>query len=618
MPEQSGRDTAVFSGRSPGGTPESDRCRRFRGAGTVLLRDEAEGSWLAFLRPEAVLVARRLSEVVPVLEEVETASRKGWYAAGLVCYEAAPAFDRAMQTRRLDGLPLVWFGLYREARIMQPTFTDPVTPTAWPERWNPDISEDDYRRAVTRIRGYIEAGDTYQVNFTFRLRAESAVDPWEFFRRLQCLQPAAYGAAVCLGEQVIVSVSPELFFRLEGSRVVCRPMKGTRKRGRYPDEDRRLCQQLVTSPKERAENVMIVDMVRNDLSRIASRGSVAVPALFEAEKLPTLWQMTSTVECRTSARIPDIFAALFPAASVTGAPKIRTMSIIAELERSPRGVYTGSLGYVAPGRRAQFNVAIRTAVLDRTKVEYGVGGGIVWDSSVSGEYTEAWAKAAVLVDHPGDFLLLETLRWEAESGYFFEREHLDRLMESADYFGFSVQVDRIRRRLHEATASFETKMRRVRVLAGPRGEIRVEDSPLDEPFRDYPEEGGQRWIVRVAQQPVSSEDRFLYHKTTQRGVYRRARQAEPQADDVILWNERGELTESTCANIVLNLGGRLVTPPVSAGLLGGVYRRILIRQGRIQEALLPVEALKNARAVYLINSVRGWIACRIGESDAAG
>lgn len=570
-----------------------------------------------FLWPEAVLVARRLSEVVPLLGEVESASRKGWYAAGLICYEAAPAFDRAMKVRRPPELPLVWFGLYREVRTMPPIPADPAT-AAGPESWKPDTSEGDYRRAVKRIRAYIEAGDTYQVNFTFRLRAECTMDPWAFFRRLQRRQPAAYGAAVWLGEQVIVSVSPELFFRLEGSRVVCRPMKGTRKRGRYPDEDRRLCRELVTSAKERAENVMIVDMVRNDLSRIASRGSVAVPALFEAEKLPTLWQMTSTVECHTSASIPDIFTALFPAASVTGAPKIRAMSIIAELEYSPRGAYTGSLGYVAPGRRAQFNVAIRTAVLNRTGVEYGVGGGIVWDSSVAGEYTEAWAKAAVLMDpDPGDFCLLETLRWEAESGYLFAREHLDRLTESADYFGFPLQRDRIRQRLHKASAWFATTMRRVRLLVGPRGEIRIEDSPLDEPFRDYPGGGGRDWIVQVAQQPVSTADRFLYHKTTRREVYERARQEAPQADDVILWNERGELTESTCANVVLDLDGRLMTPAVSAGLLPGVYRGVLLRQGRIQEALLPLEALQTARAVYLINSVRGWIPCRLGEPDSA-
>ena len=322
-----------------------------------------------------VISAQRIADVLPALRAVEAAVDTGFCAAGFISYEAAAGLDDALVTRPSATLPLVWFGLYRSLDFEPATpegLTLPADGTFSLGRWRVGTNPRCYRRAIAAVQEYIAAGDTYQVNFTFRLRAAFSGNPWRWFTRLCAAQQANYAAYIDLGDQVICSVSPELFFSLEGSHITCRPMKGTFPRGRSSAQDRAAARRLRQSLKNRAENAMIVDMMRNDLGRIARPGTLAVASAFDVERYPTLWQMTSTVTAETSASVVDILRALFPCASVTGAPKVRTMQIIAQLETQPRGLYTGAIGYVLPGRRAQFNVAIRTAVIDRTRRRRGI------------------------------------------------------------------------------------------------------------------------------------------------------------------------------------------------------------------------------------------------------
>ena len=580
---------------------------RVAAAGTALLHDAAHEQWLLFEHPETILSAHSISEVLPVLREVAAACEKGLFAAGFVAYEAAPAFDPAFPGREpAPALPLAWFGLYHAPAII--ALPDPPAPASLPS-WTPNIDRNCYNAALARIRDYIAAGDSYQVNYTLRLITQLNEPPWPLFLRLQHAQRAPFGAFVNTGADILCSASPELHFALDGSRITCRPMKGTRPRGRWPAEDTAVREALHTSVKDRAENVMIVDMVRNDLGRIAAPGSVVTSSLFDIEVFPTVWQMTSTVRADTSASLPDIFRALFPCASVTGAPKIRAMQIIDELEPAPRGIYTGSIGFVAPHRRAQFNVAIRTARvrLSDGRAEYGTGGGIVWDSATDDEYAECLAKAAILSDPGTPFQLLETLRWEPPAGYLLEDRHLRRLMESAAYFGFALDADHVRRDLLAAASRFPPAPRRVRLLAARNGELRIEHVDAAGEFNATPNSSTTVWPLALAAEPVSSSNRFLFHKTTRREVYESARQGRPDADDVILWNERGEVTESTIANVVARFEDEWVTPPVSCGLLGGVFREELLQQGVLRERVLTPDDLAKADAVWLINSVRGWI-----------
>jgi para-aminobenzoate synthetase/4-amino-4-deoxychorismate lyase len=477
------------------------------------------------------------------------------------------------------------------------------------DNWTPSLTRADYDADIDRIKAHIAAGDTYQVNYTFRLRSPFTDDPRSLFQQLVGAEDSGYAAFIDAGAHAICSVSPELFFRLEGTTLTSRPMKGTVPRGRFSVEDRERAEWLRTSEKNRSENIMIVDMIRNDIGRVAETGSVAVPRLFDVERYPTVWQMTSTVTGRTSADVSAIMAAMFPCASITGAPKARTMQIIAELESTPRGLYTGCIGFIAPGRRAQFSVAIRTAVIDRQAqlAEYGVGGGVVWESEASSEYAECLTKARVLTESRPAVTLLETILWETveggmpehkKAGYFLLDRHLERLRESAAYFDMPFGVERAIGSLANSAPDHSAAPSIVRLLLSADGSIRCESTPLIEsalPVR-----------LTLAPTPVDSADVFLFHKTTHRSVYEAARAARPGADDVVLWNERGEITETTIANIVVDIDGEMFTPPVSCGVLAGTFRAALVAAGTVQERVITIEMLQQCRQIYVINSVRRW------------
>jgi len=589
-------------------------------AGLVLLqaRDAAgKVRWRRFDKPEEIVAAGRIDEVVPALRKVEEAVENGLHAAGFIAYEAAPAFDPALVAYP-DVTPLLWFGLYGNPVELDDFVvldadggargaSAPRTARRAVSAWEPSVSREEYGRAIARIRDYISAGDTYQVNYTFRLQTQFRGDPLTFFGMLRRAQSVSHGAYVDTGEKIICSVSPELFFRLDGRHIESRPMKGTAARGLTWEQDEEAEQRLRESRKNRAENVMIVDMVRNDLGRIAECGTVEARSLFDVERYQTVLQMTSTVEAETGAGYVEIFNALFPPASITGAPKVRTMEIIRELESTPRGVYTGCIGYMAPGRRAEFNVAIRTVEIDRTTgmARYGTGGGIVWDSLAEEEYDECCTKASVLMTSNPPFSLLETLLWERNGGYFLLEEHLERLKRSAAYFAFPADIGAVRRRLDEIAAGFAGGRYRVRLLVDEGGKINVQALPLAEDGGGLPV--SQAWRVGMAGTPINVNDPFLYHKTTRRDVYEEARAEFPHLDDVILWNERGEITESTVANVIARIDGEWVTPPVACGLLAGTYRARLLREGRLRERVISKEDLARAEDVCLVNAVRGWV-----------
>ncbi|MCP4749637.1 MAG: aminodeoxychorismate synthase component I [Proteobacteria bacterium] len=556
---------------------------------------------LRFDNPVEVIQVTTPNEVPDRLRYLETVvERDKLHAAGFITYEAAPAFDEALSVCPSGELPLVCFGLYKEAEVIEPPRV--VEKAYSMGEWIPSVSHEDYHRSITEIKDYIKIGDTYQVNFTLRLHSRFSGDPLSYFFDLIEGQRSEYAAFVDLGSCAICSASPELFFDLENNVLTSKPMKGTFPRGRTLEEDVELRRQLASSEKNRAENIMIVDMVRNDMGRIAETGSVNVASLFDVETYPYVLQMTSTVESRVARPFSEVVKALFPCASITGAPKVRTMEIIRELESTPRGIYTGAIGFLSPGGRAQFNVAIRTVTINRMSglAEYGVGGGIVWDSDAEEEYRECLTKAAILHGGRKPFKLFESLLWDPEDGYFLLGEHLDRLSGSARYFGFELDLNEIVEALEKTGKSLPGMGAKVRLLVDDKGKIVLETDSLTGVK-------STNLKVGIARAAVDSSDPFLYHKTTRRDVFENARKEFPECDDVLLWNEKGEITESCRANVVVALEGELVTPRLECGLLAGTYRRHLLETNRIKEGIVTVDDLKRAEKVFLINSVRRWM-----------
>ena len=554
---------------------------------------------LRFDWPVRILAATQLEEIHVLLQAAEAAAESGYWVALMLCYEAAPAFDSALKTRTTGPLPLAWAAVFeapREDRINLAEGNYNVGP------WTPLVTRPDFGDAIARIHELIARGDTYQVNYTFPLTAPFAGDSYSWYLDLCAAQGATYCAYFDLGRFKVLSLSPELFFEQAGRNIQTRPMKGTIKRGRWPGEDKAMAAQLEQSAKDRAENVMIVDLLRNDLGRVAVNGSVKVSKLFEIERYETLWQMTSTVEAtlRDDVGLTELMRGLFPCGSITGAPKVRTMEIIRELEPFPRGAYTGTLGFLRPGGDAIFNVAIRTVVIDseRGQATFGVGGGITYDSTAEREYEECLVKSSFLSATPVSFQLLESILLEAGE-YFLLRRHLERMKSSADYFGFRFAETEISAELQRVAATKPGGRWKIRLFLSRNGEFQTEAQELvgihDEPLR-----------VGLAVEPINPIDKFLFHKTTNRIVYEKALASRPDCEDVVLSNKNGEITESTIANVVVSIGGELFTPPQTAGLLAGTFREELLLEGKIRERPIYRNELQRAREVFLINSVQKW------------
>lgn len=558
---------------------------------------------LTFCNPQKIIVARTIDEVIPSLQLVQGAVNNGLYAAGFLSYESAPAFDNALKVSEEYSMPLLWFGLFSEPQYCSLSSSGTYNHT----KWQPSVNMDEYQTAISSIKEFIASGDTYQVNYTIRLTSQFQGDDIAFFEKLQRAQASNYCAYINTGEHSILSASPELFFHLKEDRITTRPMKGTAKRGNSLPEDEALAKWLYHSEKNRAENVMIVDLLRNDLGMIAEAGSVHVSKLFEIERYPTIHQMTSTITAKVSENttLVDIFKALFPCGSITGAPKIRTMEIIKDIETTPRGVYCGAIGFITPNKEAIFNVPIRTVVIDQHtgQATYGVGGGVTWDSTARGEYKEILEKARFLEEEHPAFHLLESLLLK-DGEYFLLEEHLNRLQNSAQYFGgFPFNRKLVQKALQDFAGENNNGGLKVRFLLDKSGKITIEASPITSP------EAPLR--VKLADEPITKDNPFLYHKTTHRDVYTQFQKKFPDVFDVLLWNESEELTEFTNGNVVLEIDGQLWTPPVTSGLLAGTFRESLLNKGEIKEKIITLSDLKKCNRVWFINSVRKWVEVEI-------
>ncbi len=555
---------------------------------------------LAFGEPDEILQALSLDEVESTLRAAQARADAGAWVVGMVGYEAAPAFDPALRVRGGTALPLAWFGVFAQPRDSWDEPDDPAAPPCL----HADVEWPRYAANIETIHQAIGRGDVYQVNYTLRMRGAFDACTRSLYARLRAAQPDGYCAYLDLGRHRIASASPELFFQRDASRLTTRPMKGTRPRGRFAAEDERLAQELGASSKDRAENLMIVDLLRNDLSKLAKPNGVQVPQRFVVERHPTVWQMTSTVtaELRDGVGLADIFRALFPCGSVTGAPKVMAMQMIAQLETSARGVYCGTVGLLKPGGDAMFNVAIRTVEVDTEEgaATCGLGGGVVWDSTADAEYSEALVKGRFLHRTPRRFGLIETLRLDERHAVRLDR-HLARLEASARYFGFPVDTARWRETIARALRSAPGGLARLRLQLEAHGELRLE-------VLDFPSSHAvSPPAFALATEPVSRDDVFLFHKTSERTTYERAAAQSPDTFEVLLYNEQGELTEFTRGNVVLEIDGRRLTPALDCGLLDGCLRREWLERGYIEEARLTPHDLQRASHVWFVNSLRGAI-----------
>ncbi|NRG16206.1 aminodeoxychorismate synthase component I [Rhizobiales bacterium] len=581
---------------------------------SVLLFDAKGGEGaLLFENPHAIIETSSLAGVRESLRLAEEARAQGDYCAGYIAYEAGYAFEPKLADADVIALsvPLVWFGVFKDAHPLSPDEARQWLAECGPSGEAPhihdlafDTGRQAYDAAFGRVQEHLAKGDIYQANLTMRARFRLEGNPAALFADLIRRQPVGHAAYVDTGASRILSLSPELFLERKGSTLRTRPMKGTAKRGRTMREDRRIARNLAADAKSQAENVMIVDLMRNDISRVTEAGSVHVPELYSIETYRTLFQMTSTVEgcIRPDVNFPEIVENLFPCGSITGAPKLSAMSILRDLETSPRGVYTGSIGYLAPGGDFRFNVAIRTLVIraDGTG-EAGTGSGVVFDSGATPEYDECFLKLRFMTEEEKPFGLIETLRWTPQEGYFLLSRHLDRLGESAAYFGFDCDLETVEGALAERALSFSGE-RRVRLELAAEGTFELTDAALTG-------SAPAGWRVAICDTPVSADDAFLYHKTTRRAFFDDTRKAlceELGVDEVLFVNEEGFLTEGSYTSLFIERDGRLLTPALRHGLLPGTFRAALLETGRAIEANLTPADLANAE-VFLGNSVRGLI-----------
>ncbi|MFG6147145.1 aminodeoxychorismate synthase component I [Halobacillus sp. B23F22_1] len=562
--------------------------------------DNGEIQTQQFSHPIFVVEAHKIDEVEGVFTKVEQALSEGCYVAGYVSYEAAPAFDSSYKVNSGAKWPLAWFGVFEkpvteESAIRETEYT--VT------KWKMEGDLESYTTGINQIKRAIKRGDTYQINHTTKLRASFNGDDLSFYKQLTNNQKSGYSAYLNFGNgRRVVSASPELFFRKKGKKIKTKPMKGTARRGCTVQEDEKQKQFLLQSEKERAENVMIVDLLRNDIGKVAVSGSVRVPKLFEIETYPTVHQMTSTIEAvlEDHQSMWNIFKALFPCGSITGAPKVRTMEYIADLETSPRDVYCGAVGFMTPLGEAVFNVPIRTVMLDRNEASYGTGGGVTWDSTPMNEYEEIKAKAQLLVEKRPEFQLLESLKLEGKE-YPLLSYHMERLKQSAHYFNFRYDEKFVYNILNKWREDNPRGLFKVRLLLDESGKVEGEVQSIQPP--------PERVICALAKKPVDESDPFLYHKTTHRAVYEVHKQEG--AFSVLLWNSKEELTEFTMANVVVKQGGEYFTPPVSSGLLRGTLRELLLSERKIKEKKIYKSELHTCEEVWMINGVRGWIKVEI-------
>ena len=554
----------------------------------------ALGERYTFTQPIKELKTRDLAEVADLLAQVESYQEQGYYVVGYVSYEAAPAFEEKLAVYKAPLLAeyLLYFTVHDRVE------TSPIPLTYeevdLPSKWEEVTSAEDYEKAISKIHHHLRQGDTYQVNYTVQLKQDLSANPFAIYNRMVVEQEAGYNAYVEHDEMAVISMSPELFFEQNDRELTTRPMKGTTKRGLTDDEDLKEAAWLEQDPKNRSENMMIVDLLRNDMNRISEVGSEHVERLCQVEQYSTVWQMTSTIksQLRPDVDLVEIFRSLFPCGSITGAPKIATMEIIKNLEPQARGVYCGTIGLLLPNGRRIFNVAIRTIQLHQGKAIYGVGGGITWDSTWESEYREVHQKAAVLYRKQARFKLITTGRVSQKS-LLFEDQHLERLTKASRYFAYPFDLEELRQKIEEECQACDSHQDyRLRISLSKSGEMEVSRqilAPLSPSFCK----------AKLCLQEADLQTPFTYFKTTHRPHLSLGEQ------EIIYHNVAGELLETSIGNLVLKIAGKLYTPPTSLGILPGIYRQHLLERGQVEEKVLTLADLKQAETIYGCNTVRG-------------
>ena len=585
------------------------------------------GRSMEFAEPTRIIAAYDVGEVVDVLTEAEEAAGSGQWAVGYVAYDATPGLNPSLPVRPVEAgeqfadLPLAWFALFPGLSEVPPFIgearldTSPYTVSPW----IPTQVEDEYHDNVRRIRRLITSGDLTQVNYSLRLDAAGSGDTMELYRDLVLAQRGEWGAYLDLGRYRVLSASPEGFFKVEGSRISIHPMKGSVGRGRWVEEDRRHAERLRTSERYRAEHMRIVEQMREELATVSAPGTVVSEASLDLRPFETVWQLVSQVTANLDeeARIIDVFRALFPSAAVTGDPKRSAMETIATLEGRSRGIYGGAIGFFSPtegGRPdASFNVAIRTMVIDVEEGigEYGVGAGITAASALRGEFHEALEKARILTQRRPEMALLERIRWEPDHGFRWLDRHLERLRGSADYFGFRYDEEAVRGALENAITG-RTTPASVRIEVDRFGHVsaEVDDDDLL-PAAWWPNDVGEAVLCQLSPDPITSGSVYRFHKTTARGPYEERLDTHGSIDEVLMMNERGEITEGTGHNVAVQIAGVWVTPPLACGCMPGVLRSVLIEEGVLVEEVVLAEDLAVADAIAVLSSVSGWRPARL-------
>ena len=558
-----------------------------------------------FTKPIKELKTRDLDQVEALLKEVETYQEAGFYAVGYVSYEAAPAFEKklAVHPAPLMGEYLLYFTIHQEVETLP--FPEDYEAVDLPANWKEEVEAPAYQEAIKTIHHHIRQGDTYQVNYTVQLSQELEADPLAIYNRLVVEQKAHYNAFIQHDDVAILSISPELFFEQDDRLLTTRPMKGTTRRGLTNQADLKEAAWLEADPKNRAENMMIVDLLRNDMNRISEIGSEQVTHLCQVEQYSTVWQMTSTIESRLRPEVDLVqaFQALFPCGSITGAPKISTMEIIQNTELAPRGVYCGTIGILLPKGKRIFNVAIRTLQMQGTKAIYGVGGGITWDSKWEGEYQETKQKSAVLYRQEPRFELLTTGRIHQGELTFLE-QHLTRLREASRYFAYPFNEPKLLNKLQEQLAHVDPSLDyRCRIALQRNGSFQLTITELTDLPASYLQ-------AQLTEQKLDLATPFTYFKTSQRDHL-------GQSDhEQIFHLPDGSLLETTIGNLVLEIEGQLYTPLAHLPLLDGIYRRHLLETQPVEEKLLTLNDLTDADRIYACNALRGLYALNLQRKDS--
>ena len=571
----------------------------------VLLDDQKTGVTRFFSNPVKTIQAYHPDDLETVFEEIELAHTSGYYLAGYLSYELGYLLEPSLHGLwKENGSPLLEFGVFKAAPEQAPG--DCLYSAASPSlSLTASWSFEEYETRFRQIQDYLLAGDVYQINLTFPMTGQSDAKAHEIYAAFRRSQPGRYGGVVSLGEIEIISFSPELFFEKIDMTMRMRPMKGTRPRLADTISDQALLEQMRGEPKSQAENLMIVDLLRNDLSRLCEAGSVTVPELFALETYPTLHQMTSQIEGRLqdNKSWPEIFRGLFPCGSITGAPKIRAMEIIKELEVSPRGAYCGSLGYITPDGNACFNVAIRTIQKTDENIRYDVGSGIVLDSEAEDEYHECLLKSRILTTPKSGFF--ETLRWDPEKGYLRLAAHKARFLKAAKAFQVNINSRDIDSLLNDTSFGKNHTPYRVRLSCEALSGLSLEAAPLL-PFVPPLK-------IALSDYRLGDARQMTAHKVEARNFYDGERSRLKSLlgiDEVLFLNSEDQLCEGSFTSLFIEENGKLITPPLG-DILPGIFREEMIDQGKAIVETISLERLTKSERVYVGNSLRGLMAAKL-------